>query len=239
MSLTHYWDCNGQGCDARTLQPFDMNKYVSPPGYGPQDPEEYGGAKYGEKMWLTGAFSDTLMIECGECIQIQNPDALEANWTAVIMAKNQCPASSNVACRIPHFDVAVPGFDNLQYSTANVCGERAGTGFAKKADSEALGKWYDHCPNTKECADRCDRLPQQFRKSCRLFASWGWTRGDPKNVAHRKVQCPPAFVDHVASLFGPKGVKSDLSLFERHSERPQKNSRLMRTRKAQTVSVSK
>merc|ERR1711957_123156 len=58
MKLTHYWDCSGQGCDATVLQPWDKSLYVSPPGYGPQDPNDHDGALYGEKMWLTGAASD-------------------------------------------------------------------------------------------------------------------------------------------------------------------------------------
>jgi hypothetical protein len=60
MKMTHYWDCSGQGCDAGTLQPWDENKFVSPPGYAPQDPTDFGGAVYAEKMCLTGAASDAL-----------------------------------------------------------------------------------------------------------------------------------------------------------------------------------
>ena len=61
LRSTHYWDCNGQGCDSTTLQPWDPAKYWSPPAYSPQDPAQHGGpTAYGEKMWMLGAASDAL-----------------------------------------------------------------------------------------------------------------------------------------------------------------------------------
>merc|ERR1712048_446183 len=191
MKMTHYWDCSGQGCDSATLQPWDESKYISPPGYAPQDPADFGGSMYGEKMWLTGAASDALSAllgaddaccgsdpndggvgGCGKCVLVQNPQSLHPDWTAVMMKKNRCPPWSNgCAAGEPHFDVAAPGFDNLQYSTANVCGQRADTGFDTQSQSEALGSWYHSCPNTAECKSRCDQLPLAFQKGCRLFAS--------------------------------------------------------------------
>lgn len=226
MKMTHYWDCSGQGCDAGTLQPWDKNKYISPPGYGPQDPMDHGGPMYGEKLWLTGAASDALsqlmgdddgccgadpndggIGGCGKCALVQNPNSEHPEWTAVVMKKNRCPPWSNgCGANEPHFDVAAPGFDNLQYSTANICGKRPGTGFDSQQQSETLGKWYTRCKNTAECADLCDGLPSAFQKGCRLFASWGWQRGDPDGVKFRAVKCPRAFVDHVGSQFGPNGA---------------------------------
>merc|ERR1712242_535609 len=58
VKLTHFWDCNGMACDAGTLQPWDQSKYVASPGYSPQNPDNHGGAVYGERMWLVGAASD-------------------------------------------------------------------------------------------------------------------------------------------------------------------------------------
>jgi len=222
MKMTHYWDCSGQGCDATVLQPWDASKYVSPPGYSPQDPDDHGGAVYGEKMWLTGAASDALakMLGedakccgkdltsggCGKCLLIQNPDSEKADWTAVIMKKNRCPPwSTGCGAEQPHFDVAVPGFDNLQWSTANICGN-PDTGFASKEQSAAVGSWYNECKNTAECASLCEKLPASFIRGCKLFSSWGWKRGDPSNVKFRVVPCPDQFAKHVGSLFGPSGV---------------------------------
>eukprot|EP00928_Gymnodinium_smaydae_P007978 TRINITY_DN12863_c0_g2_i4.p1 TRINITY_DN12863_c0_g2~~TRINITY_DN12863_c0_g2_i4.p1 ORF type:complete len:304 (+),score=20.59 TRINITY_DN12863_c0_g2_i4:69-914(+) len=123
------------------------------------------------------------------------------------MKKNRSPPHTNgCSSGIPHFDIAAPGFDNLQWSTANVCGERPGTGFRNKQQSEALGKWYNSCGNTADCAHLCDKLEPAFRKGCKLFASWGWRRGDPEGVKFRAVECPAAFVRHVGGLFDRNGV---------------------------------
>ena len=68
LRSTHYWDCNGQGCDAATLQPWDPAKpnYWTPAAYGPQNPANFGGAVYGERMWLVGAASDALATLMGD-----------------------------------------------------------------------------------------------------------------------------------------------------------------------------
>merc|ERR1719450_326950 len=222
MKLTHFWDCNGMGCDATTLQPWDMDKYVASPGYSPQDPNDFGGPVYGEKMWVVGAASDTLAsmlgdddsccgsdtqsVGCGKCALIRVSSATNAEWTALIMKKNRCPPNSN-GCEAGnvHFDVAVPGYDNLQYSTANVCGERSGTGFASRQDSAVLGDWYESFPNTAQAASRCSNLPAQFQKGCQLFSEWGWTRGDP-GAEYQVVECPAAFKNYVADQFDANGV---------------------------------
>jgi len=100
---------------------------------------------------------------------------------------------------------AASGFDNLQWSTANVCGRRPGTGFESQQQSATLGSWWTQCANTAECAHLCDQLPAQFRKGCKLFASWGWKRGDPSSVKFKAVECPAEFVKHVGSQFGADG----------------------------------
>ena len=62
---------------------------------------------------------------CGKCLKIENPNAVNADWSVIAMKKNRCPPWSNGCSNNdpPHFDFAVPGYDNLQYSTANICGE--------------------------------------------------------------------------------------------------------------------
>uniref|UniRef100_A0A7S1RTP6 Cellulase n=1 Tax=Alexandrium catenella TaxID=2925 RepID=A0A7S1RTP6_ALECA len=214
MKMTHYWDCSGQGCDAATLQPWNMDKYITPPGYGPQDPADFGGAKYGEKMWLTGAASDALSAlmgpddgccggdpndggvgGCGKCLLIQNPDSTNPDWTAVVMKKNRCPPWSN-GCDKVHMDVAVPGFDNLQYSTANVCGDgsRGDTYIQKHHSAICGGGTPQHC--------NCWQLPgdtpaqRQIRAGCLLFKEWGWHTGTP-HLDYRPVPCPQNFINWV------------------------------------------
>merc|ERR1712176_355647 len=152
LVMTHYWDCSGQSCDATTLSPWDPTKYRSSPGYQPQDPNNFGGSVYGEKMWLTAAImnidmglSDSCCGDtddgsggCGQCVLVQNPDAINPDWTALIMKKNTCGSCVSG----PHIDVNVPGFDVLQYSIANTCGE-PGTGLTKE-QSAVVGQWYNN-----------------------------------------------------------------------------------------------
>eukprot|EP00931_Biecheleriopsis_adriatica_P111597 TRINITY_DN85_c0_g1_i5.p1 TRINITY_DN85_c0_g1~~TRINITY_DN85_c0_g1_i5.p1 ORF type:complete len:455 (-),score=70.27 TRINITY_DN85_c0_g1_i5:32-1396(-) len=223
MVMTHYWDCSGQGCDATVLQPWDGSKYVSPPGYGPQDPKDHGGAAYGEMMWLTGAASDVLSAlmgpddgccgamddgagGCGKCLLVENADSVHPEWTAVVMKKSRCPPwAEGCGANEPHFDVAAPGFDNLQWSLANICGQ-PGTGFDNQSQSESVGNWWTECSNTAACSYLCDKLPEHFQAGCKLFASWGWKRGNPSSVKFNAVPCPSAFAEHVSKQFGPAGV---------------------------------
>jgi len=225
VKLTHFWDCNGMACDAGTLQPWDDSKYVASPGYSPQNPDNHGGAVYGERMWLVGAASDSLSallgendpccgsadvgMGCGKCVLIRVPGALESDWTALVMKKNRCPPWSN-GCEAGkiHFDMAIPGYDNLQYSTANVCGLRENTGFASPEESAVLGSWYNQFENTATAgASLCSTLPAEFVEGCELFSAWGWNRGDPE-AEYRVVDCPEAFKAHVAAQFNENGVTS-------------------------------
>ena len=143
LKATHYWDCNGQGCDATTLQPWDPSRFWSPPTYAPQDPGDHGGPAYGERLWMVGAASDALADllgpsdgccgydndsqGCGKCVLVRNPNAIHHNWTALVMKKNRCPPWST-GCQAPnvHMDMAVPGFDHPHHSTANICGPETG-----------------------------------------------------------------------------------------------------------------
>lgn len=223
LKATHFWDCSGMGCDATTLQPWNQDRYIAAPGYSPIDPDEHGGALHGEKGWMVGAASDTLAellgpddgccgsdndsTGCGKCVLVQNPDAVNADWSFIIMKKNRCPPWSN-GCEAgkAHLDMAVPGFDNLAFSTANVCSEKQGTLFSSKEQSAALGDWYQSCSNTIECIAKCDLLPSQFVAGCRLFASWGWTSGDPSGINYKPVECPAKFTELVAAQFNADGV---------------------------------
>jgi len=228
LTLSTYWDCNGQGCDAETLQPWRAALYVSPPGYGPQDPNDFGGPVYGEAMWLTGAASDALSAllgpddgccgvdgndggvgGCGRCLLVQNEASLHPEWTAVVMKKSRCPPSSaGCDADTPHFDIAVPGFDYLSNSSSNMCGQ-PGTGFASQRQSVPLGSWWDLCTSwpcdLSHFEHLCDELPPVFQPGCRLFTSWGWRSGLPSAVTYRTVDCPPEFVEHVRAAFGPDG----------------------------------
>jgi len=212
LSLTHYWDCSGQSCDAPTLQPWDYSKYRAAKGYQPQDPNDFGGPIYGEKLWVTGAVmnidlgpSDSCCGEtegggCGKCILVSNPQSVKSDWKAIVMKKNTCGSCVSG----PHIDVNVPGFDVLQYSLANICGE-PGTGLTKE-ESATLGQWYLNHDNTKEAQGLCDQLPLDYQKGCRLFTEWGWVIGNPSNASYKVVECPQAYVDFIGDQFDEGGL---------------------------------
>ena len=66
LTLTHYWDCNGFGCDSTTLQPWNESAYFASAAYAPIDPTEHGGpSAHGESLWLFGAASDDLAAALG------------------------------------------------------------------------------------------------------------------------------------------------------------------------------
>ena len=90
---------------------------------------------------------------------LQNSNAVNADWLVLAMKKNRCPPWS-YGCERPnvHFDLAAPGFDNAQYSTANVCGPDTGgwteqpytsdqAGYAEHA-SFTLGDWWTRYSDT-------------------------------------------------------------------------------------------
>jgi len=221
LHSTHYWDCNGQGCDGSALQPWDKSRYVSPPEYAPMDPEKYGGSVYGEKIWMTGAASDAVSDilgpdanncgsdnqgggGCGQCIMVKNSQANRPDWNVIIMRKNRCPPWSHGCGKGGfHMDFAVPGFDNLQYSTANICGNPGTT--LSKQQSAICG-----AVNPADC--NCGQIPthtaalRRMREGCELFKQWGWSSGTP-TMKWKPVSCPQKFVEQVqlGAAFGARG----------------------------------
>jgi len=226
LRATHFWDCNGAGCDAPVLQPWDERKYVYAPQYAPADPDDYGGAIYGEKLWMTGAASDTLSekmgpdIEncgsstegsggCGQCLIVRNPYAINPNVTAIVMKKNRCPPESP-GCHLAHMDFAVPGFDVLGVSLSNVCGntQKRDDTFINEEQSAICGKTPAH---SCDCSGIPDDTPERkmLRKGCELFKAWGWHHGAPL-LNYQRVPCPPKFVERVriGKSFDENGVMS-------------------------------
>jgi hypothetical protein len=241
---THYWDCNGNGCDAATLQPWDPSRYVASAQYAPLDPNDFpGGAMYGEKLWMTGAMSDTLSDDwlgaadgccgsggengngCGKCVLVRNAESDNPDWTAVVMKKNRCPPWAT-GCEGDnlHIDMAVPGFDNLQYSTANICGNVAGNttphagscppGNQACEDATVCGAWWADGASSIatgcSCASMSDRTPGEslMKKGCELFSAWGWHSGNPSGVEFQVVECPSEFKAFIASAFAEDGVQA-------------------------------
>jgi len=101
-------------------------------------------------------------------------------------------------------DFAVPGFDNLQYSTANVCGSRPGTGLSK----DQSGICAHGPPHTCNCHGIPGHLPK-MKKGCELFKAWGWHTGTP-HLDWRPVPCPKGFVKKIQAAFTKDGPPARL-----------------------------
>mmetsp|Transcript_3600 Transcript_3600/g.10988 ORF Transcript_3600/g.10988 Transcript_3600/m.10988 type:complete len:210 (-) Transcript_3600:78-707(-) len=121
------------------------------------------------------------------------------------MKKNRCPPWTN-GCGGDefHMDFAVPGFDNLQYSTANICGNAHTT--LSKDQSAVCGTVQ--APTHCNCAGIPAHTPglKRMRDGCELFKSWGWHTGTP-TLDWRPVPCPHNFVEQVkiGAAFGAQG----------------------------------
>lgn len=147
--------------------------------------------------------SDTDSGGCGKCALVQINDSINPSWKVLVMKKSRCPPSSNGCGQgQAHFDLAVPGYDNLIYSTANICGQS--DTYMSRDQSGVLGAWYNSCGNTADCINFCNQLPSEFQEGCKLFSSWGWTRGDPMG-SYQIVDCPQAFKDYVGNQFCTDG----------------------------------
>lgn len=103
--------------------------------------------------------------------------------------------------------MAAPGYDNLQYSTANICGQ-ANT-ILSKAQSSVCGDWWKRGSSTIQGCS-CASLPsgtsieKVIKRGCELFTSWGWTSGDPV-LNYRVVACPNAFKNLIHNSFDKNG----------------------------------
>uniref|UniRef100_A0A061S6A7 Uncharacterized protein n=1 Tax=Tetraselmis sp. GSL018 TaxID=582737 RepID=A0A061S6A7_9CHLO len=224
LTATHFWDCIGASCDAPVLQPWDAAKYRYSAYYAPLDPTEFPrGPVYGEKLWMTGAVSDALTAAlgpddgccgqdpegaggCGKCLLVTNPNAVNSAWKAVVMKKSRCPPSPD-GCDKPQLNIAVPGYDNVLSSAANICGA-SGT-IVSKSTSSVCGDWYNFGNSTLQACS-CSALPDTTtqevaaKHGCELFTAWGWTRRDPE-LAYEVVECPLEFVSVISGAFGPEG----------------------------------
>ena len=225
LVATHFWDCNGGSCDSRTLQPWNPLLYRYASNYAPIDPNNYGGSIYGEKFWMTGAASDGLTKllggddtccgsdpdgggGCGKCLLVSNPNAVQSDWKVLVMKKNRCPPWSN-GCEEDklHLDLAIPGYDNLQFSTANICGQS--DTIINKQQSSICGEWYNKASTTIEGC-QCDSLPEEndeqkkLKVGCQLFTEWGWKSGNP-TLNFEIVECPSKYKDITKNSFGVNG----------------------------------
>jgi hypothetical protein len=131
----------------------------------------------GVEVYGTAAASDNF-FGCGDCVLLTAP----AGGKMIVRVNNQCPGSGNPACREAHFDIAVPGFDNLQYSVNNQCNH------APHNCDPAINS--DLCSHTSIESCDCSRVSTDpvVAEGCRLFQGLKW--GDNPRVTYQKVACP-------------------------------------------------
>jgi hypothetical protein len=112
---------------------------------------------------------------------------------------------------IMDLDFAVPGYDNLAYSLANICGDS--DTILTKDQSDVCGSWWTKGSSTIEGCS-CDSLPsdtvaqQRLKKGCELFTAWGWRSGDP-TLNYELVECPSAFKEIISKSFDASGPVND------------------------------
>merc|ERR1712048_1337987 len=129
----------------------------------------------------TAAASDNF-FGCGDCVILTAP----AGGKMIVRVNNQCPGNSNPACREAHFDIAVPGFDNLQFSVNNQCNiPPHNCDPAIKSDLCAHGS-IENCD--------CDSVSSDpvVSEGCRLFKGLASAWGDNPTVTYQQVACPSA-----------------------------------------------
>ena len=146
-------------------------------------------------------------------LRVVDPISDEGGWTMRDDGCHSCCHGNGNA----HFDVAAPGFDYVAASTANTCGAEL-TGFDSKEQSAALGDWWTNHANTAQASTLCGDLPEAFQAGCMLFASWGWTTGNPQRAKYKAVTCPQAFISHVQGLFDEGGPTGQSTPSLRHAQ---------------------
>jgi len=242
LSVTHYWDCNGQDCDSKTVPAIEdpdspgtwvwqEQLFSASPLYAPVDPNDYGGpSDYGEKFWATGAANDDLATllgadvascgtsdlspgGCGKCLLVQNDNAINADWKVMVMKKNRCPPYSP-GCEAGklHLDLAVPGFDDVRFSTGNVCQgnpndwTRDNVFGMTHASSSSCALWWDGNDNTQAGCD-CTSVTSDYglRAGCELFTQWGWKATESPQLHYKVVDCPDAFISLISGAFSAAG----------------------------------
>ena len=94
---------------------------------------------------------------CGKCLLITNPSAVNSDWKVLVMKKNRCPPGSSGCASSPHLDFAVPGYDNLQFSLANICG--SSETYISQDDSSVCGNWYSSGATSTIDGCSCATMP--------------------------------------------------------------------------------
>ena len=171
-NVTTYFDCSGHSCYAPFIKPWDPEKYVFPVETLPR--------LVNNTLYVSAAFSDSINVSCFDCILLE----IE-NQKMIVQKTNYCPPWSN-GCEYSHIDLNIPSFDNLAYSTANVCDS---TDIMTAEQSSINGEWYKHYDTLKEAKENCQLLPKKYQKGCELFCDLNLTNTFREGT-YEKIQCP-------------------------------------------------
>ena len=130
------FDCSGHSCYAPFIKPWDPEKYVFPVETLPR--------LVNNTLYVSAAFSDSINVSCFDCILLE----IE-NQKIIVQKTNYCPPWSN-GCEYSHIDLNIPSFDNLAYSTANICDS---TDIMTAEQSSINGEWYKHYDTLSEAKE--------------------------------------------------------------------------------------
>jgi len=93
--------------------------FVAPPA-NPFGAKFYGAAAISKSL----GGGDWMAPGCGKCWKVTGASISGVTSTLVLKGTNFCP-DVNVLCAAgPHFDIAAPGFDVIEFSKANTCEQR-------------------------------------------------------------------------------------------------------------------
>ncbi|KRX00501.1 RlpA-like double-psi beta-barrel domain [Pseudocohnilembus persalinus] len=217
---TIYWDCSGMACDSpRVPNEWTNGKnpyYIARSYYAPKQVDD-SESVYGESLWATMAASDNLgnllgnnadnyqgindHTGCGKCVLMKVPSATNSETIALVMKTNRCPPWSNGCSNSDpyHIDLAVPGFDALSYSTANICGTNNINGVSVDTcfnDQQSSGQCFDNNYNPiNNC--QCEIRGPRLQNGCKQFTNWGWQTGNP-DIKFAIVDCPTSFIEYIS-----------------------------------------
>ena len=103
----------------------------------------------------------------------------------MVQKTNTCPDWSQ-GCKYPHIDLCIPGFDNLLFSTANVCDFSE---IMSAEQSSLNGGWYNFYDSLIEAKEKCKLLPPKYREECEIFCDLDLSKTF-KEGTYTKIECP-------------------------------------------------
>ena len=131
------------------------------------------GNVYGASYYGTAAVSQALGGEgwmspaCGKCWKVTGKSIYGVSSTLVLKGANYCPPINPGCSNGPHFDIAAPGFDVLEWSMYNNC---ASLEPGELNGFYACGRWMidNQDPNANcDCSKFKDPI---LRNGCQIFS---------------------------------------------------------------------